>query len=113
MSQKYSHPTPLTESYISTASLKQRPQKRKKSEEDNGENKYIDARESRKILKIRQELAEEEQLLSESKAASDPIFPERIDNNNTALDIPHSSSDAYEEDDEWEDDADDQSDGEV
>lgn len=116
MSQKYSHLTPLTESYISTRSSRQRPHKRKKSDDDNGENKFIDARESRKILKIRQELAEEEQLLSEPNAASNSIFSKRTDVNNFTLDVAQSSVDPYEEeddDDEWEDDAEDQSHEEV
>lgn len=114
MSQKFSHLTPLTESYISTRSSRQRPQKRKKSDDDNGENKFIDARESRKILKIRQQLAEEEQLLSEPNAASDSIFSKRTEVNNVALNIAQSSIDLYEEDDdEWEDDAEDQSHEEV
>ena len=113
MSQKYSHSTPLTESYISTGSFKQRPQKRKNSDDDKSENKFLDARESRKILKIRQELAEEEHSISEPKAASDSIFSKRTGINNTALEVTQSSSDAYEEDDEWEDDAEDHYDEEV
>ena len=109
MSQKYTHPTPLIESYISSGSLKQKPQKRKKLEDEGHENKFIDARESRKILKVRQELAEEEQLHYEKKITTDQKNLVQTEINNTALDLAENSSDAYDDDDDgWEDDAEDQ-----
>ena len=113
MSQKYTHLTSLTDSYISTGSLKQKSLKRKKIGDENPDSNFIDARESRKILKVRQELAEEEQLQHEQNLAASEKFPTQNTLDGITLEAAEGFSDAFDDEDEWEDDAGDQIDEEV
>ncbi|KAF2236182.1 Bystin-domain-containing protein [Viridothelium virens] len=56
------HNASLAQEYSPTQPLKQKPPKRKKTtSEDNGENSYVDSKASRKILKIGQDLIEEDE----------------------------------------------------
>ena len=58
---------PLEEDLTATGPLRHRSKKRKARSEDDGSG-YVDSRSSRKILKIGQDLADEEQLQNEAAA---------------------------------------------
>ena len=63
---------PLEEDIVATGPLRQRSKKRKARLEDDGSD-YVDSRSSRKILKIGQDLADEEQRENVA-AAPNPAF---------------------------------------
>ena len=67
---KFRHANPLEKDILATGSLRTTPKKRKaKRDEEGRDDGYVDSRSSRKILKIGQELEEEE------RHASDTLKP--------------------------------------
>lgn len=93
---------PLSDDILATGPLRTTPKKRKARRHEDGEDRFVDASSSRKILKIGQDLAEEEQEATEA-AKPNPAFAfeSRTDE--------HASEDdaAFQDDDPWGDEVED------
>lgn len=75
---------PLSEDYAPTHPLKQKAAKRKKANSDNRDDEgFVDSKASRKILKIGQDLADEEELEQNARRPPKPnpafAFESRLD----------------------------------
>lgn len=103
-SNQFRHQNPLSEDLAATGLLRTKSKKRKAGREDDAGDRFVDARTSRKILKIGQELVEEEK---EASKAAPPnrafTFESRFDENNDPEEELR-----YEDEEEWGDE-----DGEV
>jgi essential nuclear protein 1 len=95
----YRHQAPLADELITTAPLKNKSKKRKARRDDEGEG-YVDSKSSRKILKIGQELVEEDQENSKSGVPNSAFtFESRFDASSEA-----SEDEPYDDqDDAWAD----------
>ena len=101
MAQKLSHSRPLAEEYISSNVLKDKSRKRKKNELALIQDSSIDEKSSRKILKVRQELADEylRDEKGDNKIDDRNIFSLRSDY--IAEKTSNDESDIFEDDDDW------------
>ena len=102
---RFRHENPLEKDILATGPLRTKTKKRKaKQDEDDEEAKFIDSRASRKILKIGQELQDEDQAARPLPPSKDPFafqsrFPEE--------DQEEEDLEKYEHDDEaWGDEED-------
>ena len=93
---------PLEEDLTATGPLRHRSKKRKARPEDDGSG-YVDSRSSRKILKIGQDLADEEQQENVATAPN-PAFT--FESRFSGAGEPEEEDDQYE-DEAWRDDEDD------
>jgi essential nuclear protein 1 len=101
-SNSYRHQNPLSEDLAATGLLRTKAKKRKAGRADDARDGFIDARASRKILKIGQELVEEE---TEGSKAIPPstafTFESRFDEHN-----PSEEELRYEDEEGWGDEDD-------
>ncbi|MCJ1381846.1 snoRNA-binding rRNA-processing protein [Xylographa soralifera] len=67
-SRQFRHQKPLADDLVTTGPSRTRSKKRKAHREDDARDTFVDSKSSRKILKIGQELAEEDQLASKPHA---------------------------------------------
>jgi essential nuclear protein 1 len=89
---------PLAEEYApSSVSLKQKPAKTRKRQDENGGDAYVDSKSSRKILELGQELADEAE--TESR-------PQRPPQANPAFDFDTRLDDGIEEEAQYDNDDD-------
>ncbi|EON64016.1 hypothetical protein W97_03246 [Coniosporium apollinis CBS 100218] len=100
---------PLSEDYLPSQHFKQKLGKRRKSARDEGdEEKFVDAKASRKILKIGQDLVEEEQQEQQSRYAPaanpafafDSRFPEDVISEEEAPEHGDDDGDAWGDEEE-------------
>jgi len=102
--KQFRHQNPLSEDLAATGLLRTKTKKRKAGGEDNPGDRFVDARASRKILKIGQELVEEEKEASKETPASTAFtFESRFNEDNGS-----EEEQRYEDEEEWGDE-----DGEV
>ncbi|KAI9687912.1 MAG: snoRNA-binding rRNA-processing protein [Bathelium mastoideum] len=98
------HGTSLAQEYSPTQPLKQKPPKRRKtSGEEGGEDSYVDSKASRKILKIGQDLVEEEEA---EKTAARPVQanPAFAFDSRLGVEVDEEQQERYEDDDDaWGD----------
>ncbi|MCJ1432741.1 snoRNA-binding rRNA-processing protein [Xylographa pallens] len=73
-SKQFRHQKPLADDLVTTGLLRTRSKKRKAHREDDGVDTFVDSKSSRKILKIGQELAEEDQQESKPHVAPNTAF---------------------------------------
>ena len=94
---------PLSDDLVATGPLRTKSNKRKARRDDDGGTGFVDSRASRKILKIGQDLAEEEQKESKIALPSTAFtFESRFDQ------ASESDGDAQQqEEDAWDDEGDD------
>lgn len=93
---------PLEEDLSATGPLRNRSKKRKARPEDDGSG-YVDSRSSRKILKIGQDLADEEQ---QENGAAAPNAAFTFESRFSGAGEPEQEDDQYD-DEAWRDDEDD------
>ena len=98
-SRSQRHQNPLAEDILATGPLRQRSKKRK-AKEDDDENSYVDSRSSHKILRIGQELANEDQ--EETKVEkSNPAFNFESRNGDGS---DHDQDEGFDDEEAWGDD---------
>jgi essential nuclear protein 1 len=85
----------LTEEYLASGILKNRPSKRSSKSRDNEEPEFVDSRASRKILDIGRQLAEED--AASARPAEQPTTAFGFDSRYQGL----GEEDLYDEDDVW------------
>ena len=113
MSQRKSHSIPLSEEYQSGGLLKPKSPKRKRNENDHHEKEnFIDAKASHKILKIRQELAQEE-LDQAIGTTTNSTFSFTLDSSIANGSSSENVDEIYDDDEAWEDDSEDLNNEEV
>lgn len=98
---------PLSEEYVSTQPLKQKPRKKRKlqKEEEDGET-YVDSKASRKILKIGQDLVEEDRAEQRIPTAN-PAFA--LESRFGGADeLSDQEGGEYDDEDGWADEQDDE-----
>ena len=101
-SKQFRHQNPLSEDLAATGLLRTKAKKRKAGREDDAGDGFVDARASRKILKIGQELVEEEKEASKDTHPSTAFtFESRFNGDNDTEEL------RFEDEDEWGDEADD------
>lgn len=98
---QYRHQNTLEGDLVATAPLRTKSKKRKANKDDTGEN-FIDAKASRKILKIGQELEEEDQEARRTAPVSNAFtFESRAPDSSDA-----DEGAQYDDDDAWGDEED-------
>jgi essential nuclear protein 1 len=101
-SARFRHENPLEKDILATGPLRTKSKKRKAKREDDAEDGYIDSRASRKILKIGQELEEEDRQAREVTKTYDPFafesrFPEEEEEDFSKYDDDEAWGDEEEE----------------
>lgn len=99
--QQFRHQKPLADDLSATGPLRTKSNKRKARREDEAKDSFIDSRSSRKILKIGQELAEEDQGVLKSQLANPAFtFESRINGSESGGEQHHDDGDEWGDDDD-------------